>query len=574
MGSLTAGPNGFLATRPLTRLLPTVVLLFAFAAGCKPKVEPVLRVETIGLADAQSCSGRFAAHDLPHVMAENVERVGFFLSNGSGLAINDLDNDGDLDLVLGNLFGPNQIFWNEGSWQFRPETLFEGSARAVTTVDLDGDGWLDIVLAKRNGDVWHWRNRGVEEPGTPGRFVRERLDGVQAAAYSMNWSDLDLDGDLDLVTASYDASLEKQSGDLFKQTGRAGIFVYQNQDGRFTPTRLSENAQALSLILADVNQDGRSDILVGNDFDVRDETWLAGDEGWTRAEPFETTTFSTMSMDTGDINNDGRMEFFAADMHPYSGDRDVMLQWLPVMAAMEHTLPSGDPQHMANTLHALDDEGEYENRIYSTRTASQGFVSNSNQIAATGWSWSSKFGDLDQDGFLDLYVVNGMKALDNFSYLPNDELVEENQAFRNDGQGTFEPQIDWGLNSRYGGRGMSMADLDGDGDLDIVINNLQGPAQIFENQLCQGSSLLVDLSWPASMNSRALDAELTLETSSGVFRRDVRALSGYISGDASRIHFGFPEGSELQSLTITWPDGQTSILRDLEDHRLLVIERG
>ena len=102
---------------------------------------------------------------------------------------------------------------------------------------------------------------------------------------------------------------------------------------------MADAAQALALHLGDVNQDGRWDILVGNDFDLRDYTWLASDNGWQAVEPFETTTFSTMSLDAGDIDNDGRWEFFAADMHPYSGDRDMMLQWLPVLARMEHDLP-------------------------------------------------------------------------------------------------------------------------------------------------------------------------------------------------------------------------------------------
>ena len=125
-------------------------------------------------------------------------------------------------------------------------------------------------------------------------------------------------------------------------------------------------------------------------------------------------------------------------------------------------------------------------------------------LQASGWSWSAQFGDLDQDGYLDLYIVNGMAAEEMFSHLPGDELVEQNLIFRNDQQGNFQPEPAWGLNATEGGRSMAMADLDNDGDLDIVINNLRAPAIIYENRLCNGNSLTVDLSWPASKNTRAI----------------------------------------------------------------------
>ena len=132
---------------------------------------------------------------------------------------------------------------------------------------------------------------------------------------------------------------------------------------------------------------------------------------------------------------------------------------------------------------------------------------------------------------------------------------------------------EWKLDGTRSGRSMSMADLDGDGDLDIVINNLMMPAQIFENQLCAGDSLQVDLLWSESGNTDALGAELVLETGNGRYLREIRATSGYLSGDPARIHFGFPEGTELQQLEIRWPDGSVSILDDLSANTLLLIQR-
>ncbi len=153
-----------------------------------------------------------------------------------------------------------------------------------------------------------------------------------------------------------------------------------------------------------------------------------------------------------------------------------------------------------------------------------------------------------------------MAALDLFDHLPNNELVEENQVFQNRmGQG-FSPAPTWGLNATEGGRGMSMGDLDNDGDLDIVVNNLLRPAKLFENQLCGGASLQVDLAWPESKNSHALGAQLILHTDKGNLTRDVRAVSGYLSGDPTRVHFGFPADAVLTSLDIHWPDGATSTI--------------
>jgi hypothetical protein len=216
---------------------------------------------------------------------------------------------------------------------------------------------------------------------------------------------------------------------------------------------------------------------------------------------------------------------------------------------------------MENVLQVRDNQGRFTNEAIP-----RGLV-------ATGWSWSAKFGDLDSDGFLDFYVVNGMIAYELFHYLPGDELIEQNQALRNLGDGTFAPAAEWNLGSTASGRGMSMADLDNDGDLDIVVNNLRSPAQLFENQLCGGSSLEIELSWPGSGNTRGLGAQLVLLTSAGSYTRDVRAGSGYLSGDPARVHFGFPAEAVLQRLDIRWPDGSVSQVDNLAPQTLLTIQR-
>ncbi len=527
-------------------------------------------VETEGVAvsmktavyNEQQCAGKFVSHELNHITRNAIEPIDMYDSNGAGLAINDLDNDGDLDIVLANLAGENAIFWNEGGLQFNREPFPHGTSRAVSILDLNNDGFNDIVFTMRVGDPLLWQHTG-ETSGFP--FEQSAIPGVDEFAYAINWGDLDQDGDLDIVTGSYDTSLEKELRDSFMFGPGAGVFVFTNENGEFTSERLAETSQALAIQLLDINQDGLQDILVGNDFiTVRDNYWLAKEGGgWEAAEPFNTTTENTMSFDVGDVNNDGVMELFAADMHPFADDEETNAAWTPVMELMmaAHTPVEGDPQINANVLQVRDSSGQFVNSAPDMG------------IDATGWSWSTKFGDLDHDGYLDLYSVNGMASFETFGHLPDYTLVEENQALKNDGNGNFNAMPDWGLNKTAGGRGMSMGDLDNDGDLDIVVNNLLDKAYVLENQLCGGDSLLVDLKWSDSQNIAAVGATVTLVTADNTLIRDVRVNSGYLSGDPSRLHFGFPENSELTSLIIEWPDGEQTTINGIEANQIIEIER-
>jgi enediyne biosynthesis protein E4 len=551
---------------------PTIVitLLLALAACGLPArtapVYPAAPLPTAGrvpvlmsarpLASQPPCTGAFVPHALDFSTEVRGDAIHLFDSNGAGVAIGDLDDDGWPDLVFANLDGPNTIFWNGGDLNFRRETLDDRNSRAVNIVDVDGDGRLDIVFTYRGGGAGAWRNLGDRH------FDQFALRGVLAPAYAMAWGDLNDDGALDLVTGSYDAELAKRDPNGFLFGGGAGVYLYQQRlDGAFTAQRMTDKAQALAIALPDLNGDDRLDILVGNDFAMPDAAWLRASDGWTQAQSLAATAESTMSIDTGDVDNDGTPELFATDMKPYDIGVYTMASWLPMMATMPQIHASGDPQLMENVLQMRGGDGKFHNQAYARG------------VDASGWSWSGKFGDVDDDGFLDLYIVNGMIAAELFPHLPNDELVEQNQALRNDGTGHFAPAPEWALGSTSSGRGMSMADLDGDGDLDVVVNNLGAPAELFENRLCGGSSLSVDLRWPGSRNTRALGARLVLRASSGAYFRDVRAGSGYLSGDTARVHFGLPTGATIEQLEVRWPDGAVSLVERPAAHSVVTITR-
>jgi cytochrome c peroxidase len=544
----------------LRRLATLLVLLLCLGLGpglprsrAQAQAPPISVSRTPLRPPAEACTGAFVAHDLDHTTTVPGDTVDHFEANGAGVAVGDLDNDGDEDIVLGNDAGTNTILWNEGRLQFRSERMLHGDSRTVNLIDVDADGWLDIVFTRRTGGITFWRNAGG------GRFQTRILPGIARPAYALAWGDLDGDLDLDLVTGSYDASLLDDLGNEFLTGGGAGVFIYENQGGRFAGQLLKKPAQAMAIALFDIDGDQQRDLVVGNDFLVPDYAWLWAPTGW-RETAFETMSHSTMSLDAGDIDNDGRFELFSTDMMPYADDPAAVAAWEPIMAGMADPLPE-DPQIMANVLQAWSGVAGYQD------------AARPRGVDATGWSWSAKFGDLDQDGLLDLYTVNGMAEATMLAHLPNHELVEENQALRNLGGGYFRPAPSWQLGASAGGRGMSMADLDGDGDLDIVVNNLRSSAQLFENRLCGGASLLVDLAWPDSPNTRALGATVSLKTSAGDFTRDVRSGSGYLSGDSPRLHFGLPAVARPHSLEVRWPDGAVSMVADLRPNTLVQVSR-
>ena len=539
-------------------------LLLAVLAGCASGPPP-LAVTSLPpaapppytatpLAEPEACDGGFAAIDLDHRIEWLGGRITNFDTIGSGLAVGDLDNDGDLDLVLANLARPTTVFWNDGGMRFLAEPLATGAARAVNAIDFDGDGWLDLAFTHPGAPPSLWLSLGEAGPDAAAydRFQRVARLGAGYIANAMGWADLDGDGDLDLVTGSYNSELP-DLGDGFSIGG--GVAYYENRDGSLHLTLLGKTAEALAVLLTDLNGDLLPDIIVGNDYDHPDQVFLrapGAEHGWLEAAPFRATATNTMSYDAGDIDNDGRAELFVADMKPYQRDEAVTYAWERITILP----PPDDVQANENVLLLpAPGAGPGAEVAFDNAAPQRG-------VDATGWTWSAKFGDLDSDGFLDLYAVNGMIDALVFGHLPDDELVERNQALRNRGDGSFAPAPEWGLGSERSGRGMSMADLDGDGDLDVVVSNMREPSQVFENRVCGGANLLVDLRQPGTGNTHAIGAQVRLvgELHGQPLRltREVRSQSGYFSGDTSRLHFGVPRGATLARLEIVWPDGTRS----------------
>ena len=531
-------------------------LLLLFGAVCAtlaPAEVPVSHhAQPVTLA--AECSGAFVSHPLPHTTVFSPQRGPIFAGVGSALGLGDLDNDGDIDIVLANLDGPGSVLWNDGGLIFTRRELAADNARSVNIVDFDGDGWHDLILSHPGNPPSLWLSAAAEGTRT---FARTEGFGPWHVLNAIALADVDRDGDLDLAGASYDAEIA-EFYDGFVIGG--GVAYYENVDGKLRPFELVRHAHALALLLTDVDGDGRLDILVGNDFELPDYVFLWTPDGFRIRNVLPRMPRNTMSLDAADIDNDGRLELFSADMKPYADDAATRAAWGTLRANYDE-LAADDPQVEENTLLVGSVADGFENRAVA------------GGVDASGWSWSAKFADLDNDGLQDLYVVNGMYSEDSFGHLPGAELIEQNQVFHNQGGGRFRRAPEWGLGSAAGGRGMSIADLDGDGDLDIVVNNLGAPAELLENRLCGGASLQVDLRWPGSGNTHAIGARLTLHASTGSYLREIRSSSGFLSGDPGRVHFGFPDGAELHRLEIAWPDGARSTLPAPAANTLLTVRR-
>lgn len=540
-----------------------------------------------------------------------------YLYNGSGVAVADFNNDGLLDLFFVGAMSSNKLYINMGDLQFKDITAVAGVAgpnvlkTGVAVHDVNEDGYMDIYVCHSGISPKEMRTNALYINNQDGTFTEEALSrGLddQSNTNHALFFDYDNDNDLDLFLLNHPTDFQlinnmslKQLDDgtilrdgrpefpaeadrLFENIGNGQFREVSEQAGVF------QKAYGLSVTPLDINGDGFMDLYVGNDFIEPDFLYINQGDGTfidSIDAYFPHMSNNTMGADAGDVNNDGRLDFMSLDMLPETHYRQKTL-----MTSMRYDRYKQlekynyGRQLMRNTLFIQGtDQKMRDIGCYAG-------------VDATDWSWSPLIADFDGDGWKDIFISNGYRRdltdLDFMMYydenvgrtsLPEDNVEEvlaqvpiqpvPNYMYQNQGDYTFTSRaVDWGLGEPVFSNGALTADLDGDGDLDLVVNNFDMPTFIYENrarQLHDHKYLSIDLKGPAG-NSEGIGADIRLYRGERVQLQNVQRCKGFMSYSAATAHFGLGSDSRIDSIVIRWPDGRVQRLFDVDANQTLTAD--
>jgi len=509
-------------------------------------------------------------------------------SIGSGVAIGDYDGDGRPDLFVVCKTRSCRLFRNLGDWRFEDVTERAGVAehgdaarewkQGATFVDVDNDGRLDIYVCRFNAPNLLYINQG---DGTFKEEAAARGLAVKDACVMAAFCDYDRDGWLDVFVQTNLLDADN------RPHGQRDYLFHNNGDGTFVDVTeragIRGEAQGHSAVWWDYDGDGWPDLYVANDFIAPDKLYRNNRDG-TFTDVIDSVvphmTYSSMGSDLGDVNNDGLVDLFVAEMAPTTHQKDqrtvaVMRSYI---AEPPDDAPTA-PQVMRNALFINTGAG----RVLEAACLAG--------LSATDWTWSPRLEDLDNDGRLDLFVTNGMNrethnadltARKELAESPDEKirieraspvLVEQHLAFRNMGDLRFEDvSAAWGLNQRGVSFGAAFGDLDGDGDLDVVYTNYEGGVTLLRNDSDSGHRVIVSLRGTRS-NRFGVGALVRIETDSGVQVRPLVLARGALSSSEPVLHFGLGDDTRIRRLTVSWPSGHLQAFTDLGvDSRLEITE--
>lgn len=493
----------------------------------------------------------------------------------SGAAAADVNNDGRIDLYLCNYEAPNQLFLNLGKGKNGEAVVFKDVAKqagldavdcshSAAFADYDGDGDLDMYLLT---------NR-IEDPnGTPAEMPVDKSTGTVLVKPG-------LERFYDIWRYDYDNWGTEPIGTpdrLFRNDGadKEGLPKFADVT---QAAGISGRGDGLSLTWWDYDMDGRLDIYVANDFISPDKLYHNNGDGTftnTIADMVPHTPWFSMGADLCDVNNDLLPDFLVADMSATSHYKSKTTMGVMGGIDLKRSYNSAPPQYMRNCLYVNTGLGRFEEAAYLFK------------LSSTDWTWSVKFADYDLDGWQDVYFTNGISRHMNdsdkkitqdqligrhmFEYFKDGEMrKEKHRSFRNSGHEKFEETSDeWGLGHEGVAYGAAYSDLDRDGDLDLVVVQLEEPNVIYRNDAEKGNRLLIKLVGGKS-NLHGLGASVICETKAGHQLRQLQPQTGYHSCNEALVHFGLGEETAA-SLTIRWPGGGEQKLVGLKANQFYTI---